>query len=114
MVAKEWRKLVIAAGFEVGWVIGLKHASTVIEWILTCLAIFISFYLLIASGRLLPVGTAYAVFTGLGATGTVVAEIVLFNEEINIIKLLFIALLVSGIIALKIIDPPKQAEESTL
>ncbi|MFG6148118.1 DMT family transporter [Halobacillus sp. B23F22_1] len=114
MVAREWRKLVIAAGFEIGWVIGLKHASTFIEWLLTCLAIIISFYLLIAAGRILPVGTAYAVFTGLGATGTVLAEIVLFHEEINGTKLLFIALLVSGIIALKIIDPPKKAEESTL
>ncbi|MDO1831557.1 SMR family transporter, partial [Escherichia coli] len=68
---KEWGLLIIAAVFEVGWVIGLKHSESFGEWALTVVAIVISFSLLIRSGRYLPVGTAYAVFVGLGTVGTV-------------------------------------------
>ena len=61
--------------FEVIWVIGLKHANTFLTWTGTIIAIIISFYLLIMAGKKLPVGTAYAVFVGLGTAGTVISEI---------------------------------------
>ena len=73
-----WIKIVIAAMFEVGWVVGLTHASSVIEWILTAIAIVLSFYLLINASKSLPVGTAYAVFVGLGTTGVTIFDVLVF------------------------------------
>lgn len=62
----EWLKVVGAAVFEVMWVIGLKHASTMWEWLITVVAIIISFYVMISASTKLPVGTVYSVFVGLG------------------------------------------------
>lgn len=107
---KEWFKLVIAAFFEVGWVIGLKHAESVLAWSGTALAIYVSFYLLIASGKKLPVGTSYAVFTGLGTAGTVLAEIVLFGVPFQWIKVLLILFLLSGIVGLKLLTDSQEHE----
>lgn len=99
---KEWLKIMVAAAFEVGWVVGLTHASSFWEWILTIIAIIVSFYYLIVAGEKLPVGTVYAVFVGLGAAGTVVVDILVFGEEVNILKLALIALLLIGVIGLKL------------
>lgn len=99
----EWIKLVIAAFFEVFWVIGLKHADSFLTWSGTVIAIIISFYLLIASGKKLPVGTAYAVFVGLGTVGTVIADILFFDEPIQLAKISLIGLLLVGIIGLKLV-----------
>ena len=63
-----WIKIIIATFFEVGWVIGLTHASSWWEWLFTMIAIFVSFYLLVDASKVLPVGSAYAVFVGLGTT----------------------------------------------
>lgn len=99
---KEWLKIIIAACFEVVWVVGLTHASSFFEWLVTVIAIIISFYYLIVAGEKLPVGTVYAVFVGLGAAGTVVVDILVFGEEANLIKLGLIALLLLGVIGLKL------------
>lgn len=98
---REWSLLVVAAVFEVMWVIGLKHASTLSEWGLTVVAITISFGLLIRSGKKLPVGTAYAVFVGLGTVGTVVTDALVFGQPLGWMQVLFIGLLLLGIIGLK-------------
>lgn len=79
-VNKPWGMVQIAAAFEVGWVIGLKHANNLWEWSATAIAIIISIYLMIKVSRYLPVGTVYALFVGLGTAGTVLAEI-LFLEQ---------------------------------
>jgi paired small multidrug resistance pump len=105
----EWVKVVGASFFEVIWVIGLKHASSVWSWIITAIAIAISFYGLIAAGRKLPVGTVYAVFVGLGTAGTVVAESVFFHEPLQPVKLILIAVLLIGVIGLKLVT--KESEE---
>ncbi|WP_163538642.1 SMR family transporter [Gracilibacillus sp. YIM 98692] len=97
----EWLKVFIAAIFEVLWVIGLKHSDHFLDWIGTVVAIFISFYYLIMAGRKLSVGTVYAVFVGLGTTGTVLSEIVFFKEPVSYIKLILIGILLIGIIGLK-------------
>ncbi|MGM8214877.1 DMT family transporter [Bacillaceae bacterium W0354] len=106
----EWIKLIIGAFFEVIWVIGLKHANSVPTWGITVIAIIISFYLLIAAGEKLPVGTAYAVFVGLGAAGTVISDILLFDEPFNLIKIGFIALLLVGVIGLKFVTDERGDE----
>ena len=102
---KRWVQVFIAAIFEVCWVIGLKHAETIGAWILTAIAIFISFYLLINASSKLPVGTVYAVFVGLGTLGTVLTDIVLFDQPVLPMKLVFIAILLIGVVGLKALTP---------
>ncbi|WP_439646604.1 DMT family transporter [Piscibacillus salipiscarius] len=85
------------------WVIGLKHADTLIEWLMTVIAIFISFYLLIMAGEKLPVGTSYAVFVGLGTAGTVASDILFFDEPFSFVKVGFIVLLLFGVVGLKLV-----------
>lgn len=101
---KQWASVIIAAFFEVGWVIGFKHAGNIIEWIGTAIAIFVSFYLLIKAGENLPVGTVYAVFVGLGTAGTVCADSLLFGEPWKIAKVLCISVLLVGVVGLKLVS----------
>ena len=100
---KQWVSIFIAAFFEVGWVIGLKHANSVLEWLGTAIAIFISFYLLIKAGESLPVGTVYAVFVGLGTAGTVLADSLLFGEPWKLAKIASIVVLLAGVVGLKLL-----------
>lgn len=102
-VSRYWLVLIVAACIEVGWIIGLKHADDVWTWTGTFLAILVSNYLLIRTGRVLPVGTAYAVYVGLGTAGTVIAEIAFFGEPLEMVKIFLILLLLSGVIGLKLI-----------
>ncbi|WP_339316651.1 SMR family transporter [Paenibacillus sp. FSL R10-2734] len=99
----EWLKVVGAAVFEVMWVIGLKHASSVWEWLITVVAIIISFYVIISASAKLPVGTVYAVFVGLGTAGTVLAEMIIFGEPFKIMKLVLVLILLVGVIGLKMV-----------
>jgi paired small multidrug resistance pump len=107
MMNAEWLKVFIAALFEIGWVIGLKHAYNFWTWLGTAIAIGMSFYMMIMASKKLPVGTVYAVFVGLGTAGTVSAEIIFFDEPIIITKLLLIFLLLAGVIGLKIVTHEK-------
>ncbi len=108
---KTWLSVVIAALFEIGWVIGLKHASSVWEWAATLVAIVVSFTLMIRAARFIPVGTVYAVFVGLGTAGTVLAEILLFGAEVQTSKLVLIGTLLLGVIGLKLLSKDKTAKK---
>lgn len=105
---RDWFQVVIAAVFEVFWVIGLKHATDFWTWTGTVIAIIISFYLMIMAGRKLPVGTVYAVFVGLGTAGTVFSEILFFNEPVQMSKILLILFLLAGVIGLKTVTETKE------
>ncbi|MGN7409221.1 DMT family transporter [Sporosarcina sp. SAFN-010] len=105
-----WIKVVIAAVFEVFWVVGLKHADGVLEWTGTVIAIVISFYMMIMAGKKLPVGTVYAVFVGLGTAGTVFSDIVFFGEPFKIVKMILIMVLLAGVIGLKVVTPDAEPE----
>ena len=105
---RDWIQVVVAAFFEVFWVIGLKHADNFWTWTGTIIAILISFYLMIMAGRKLPVGTVYAVFVGLGTAGTVFSEILFFNESVQMSKILLILLLLAGVIGLKVVTETKE------
>ncbi|MGE6376154.1 DMT family transporter [Peribacillus muralis] len=109
-----WIKVFIAAFFEVFWVIGLKHADGFWTWTGTVISIIISFYLMIMAGRKLPVGTVYAVFVGMGTAGTVLSEIIFFGESFRLSKTLLIALLLLGVIGLKVVtdDTVAKGDES--
>ncbi|MDQ0192044.1 DMT family transporter [Paenibacillus wynnii] len=102
-----WAKVFGAAFFEVVWVIGLKHASTVLEWLVTAIAILISFYVLISAGRKLPIGTVYSVFVGLGTAGTIMAEIIIFEEALSLAKLALVLVLLTGVVGLKRVTKEK-------
>lgn len=100
-MSRHWLLLLIAGLSEIGWVSGLKHADQIWEWALTAVAIVFSFGMLLYVSRVLPVGTVYAVFTGIGAAGTVIGESVFFGVELNAGKLALVIILVLGIAGLK-------------
>lgn len=105
-----WIKVVIAAFFEVFWVIGLKHADDFWTWTGTVISIIVSFYLMIMAGKKLPVGTVYAVFVGLGTAGTVFSDIVFFGEPFKLAKLILIVVLLAGVMGLKLVTNDKGIE----
>ncbi len=103
-----WSILVLAGLFEVGWAIGLKYTegfSRLWPTVGTVLSAVISLWLLGIAMRGLPVGTAYSVWVGVGAVGTVLLGIVLFGEPANMARLLSVALIVAGIVGLKFATP---------
>ena len=100
-----WLILLVAALFEVGWAVGLKYTNGFTrlwptEWTLAALAA--SMALLAAAARTLPIGTAYAVWTGIGAAGTALLGIWLFQEPASAARLSCIALIVAGVLGLKL------------
>lgn len=100
-----WVVLVIAGLFEIGWAIGLKYtAGFTRPWptVGTVAAMVVSIGLLWLAMRSLPVGTAYAVWTGIGAVGTVVLGIVLFGEPATAPRLACAGVILAGIVGLKL------------
>lgn len=102
-----WIYLLIAGMTEIVWAIGLKLAdgfTNLAPSLVTLVFIIISFLLFAIAMKTIPIGTAYAVFTGIGAAGTAILGIWLFNENASLEKLLFLSLLLFGIIGLKVLD----------
>ncbi|HGK4800537.1 quaternary ammonium compound efflux SMR transporter SugE [Pseudomonas aeruginosa] len=100
-----WIILFFAGLFEVGWAVGLKYTegfSKPPPTVLTALAMLVSLGLLGLAMKHLPLGTAYAVWTGVGAVGTVIAGIVLFGESMALLRLASVALIVCGLVGLKL------------
>lgn len=103
-----WLLLFIAGLLEVAWAIGLKYShgfTRPLPTLWTLLTMAGSFYCLAASLKTLPVGTAYAIWTGIGAVGVAVLGIILFNEPRSWPRLACIALIVAGIAGLKATHP---------
>ena len=103
-----WLLLILAGLFEIGWAIGLKYTDGFTRlWpsIGTALAMIVSLALLGVAMKALPVGTAYAVWVGVGAVGTVILGIVLFGEPANALRLASVALIIGGIVGLKLATP---------
>lgn len=100
-----WLILIIAGIFEIGWAIGLKYTegfSKLIPSVITISLMITSMTLLAFAVKNLPIGTAYAVWTGIGAVGTAILGIILFQESKDFWRIFFIGLIVVGIIGLKI------------
>jgi len=100
-----WILLTLAGLFEIGWAIGLKYTegfTRPMPTVLTIVAMVISVVLLGLAVRTLPVGTAYAVWTGIATVGTVILGMVLFAEPATALRLGCIAMIVGGIIGLKV------------
>jgi len=103
-----WLMLVVAGLFEVGWAIGLKYTEGFTRtWptIATVTAMLVSIGLLGLAMKSLPVGTAYAVWVGVGAVGTAILGIVLFGESAAAGRLVSLGLIVAGIVGLKLASP---------
>lgn len=103
----EWIILLIAGLFEISWAIGLKYShgfTQIVPSVLTVICMIASFYFLALALKSLPLGTAYAVWTGIGTIGTVILGIILFKEPVTAVRIFCIALIVSGITGLKIIS----------
>ncbi|HET9942880.1 MAG TPA: quaternary ammonium compound efflux SMR transporter SugE [Terriglobia bacterium] len=103
-----WVILVLAGLFEVGWAIGLKYTegfTRLLPTVWTVLSMIVSLSLLGIAMKSLPVGTAYSVWVGVGAVGTVILGIVLLGEPVNTARMVSVALIIAGIIGLKLASP---------
>jgi quaternary ammonium compound-resistance protein SugE len=101
-----WFYLIIAGAFEIGWPLGFKLSQTTPHkflWIaFAVLAMALSGYFLWLAQKGIPMGTAYAVWTGIGAVGAFVIGIILFKDPMTVLRIVSVALIVTGIVGLKI------------
>jgi quaternary ammonium compound-resistance protein SugE len=108
VLALAWFLLFVAGVFEVGWAVGLKYThgfTRPLATTLTVVSMVISLGLLGLALRSLPLGTAYAVWTGVGTVGTAIAGVVLFAEPADAARIACIGLIVAGIVGLKLVTP---------
>ncbi len=101
----DWTILIIAGLFETAWAVGMKYSNGFTKLypsLFVIVTMAISVYLLSVSIKTLPVGSAYAVWTGIGAVGTAILGIILFGESKELIRIGFIFLIIVGIVGLKI------------
>jgi quaternary ammonium compound-resistance protein SugE len=99
-----WIPLVVAGVLETGWALGLKYSegfTKPVPSVLTIVGALLSFWLLSVAMKDLPVGTAYAVWVGIGAVGTAIAAVILFGDPVNLARVAGIVLIIAGIAALK-------------
>lgn len=104
----QWIFLIIAGFFEVGWALGLKYSegfTKLMPSVFTVFGMIASFYFLSLALINLPLGTAYAIWTGIGTVGTVILGIVLFNEPVDAIRLICIVIIIIGIVGLRLVSP---------
>ncbi len=102
-----WIYLILAGLFECGWAIGLKYTegfTRLTPSLLTVAAMAISFLLLSTAMKTIPVGTAYAVWTGIGAVGVAILGMILFGESRDILRIISLMLIICGIIGLKLVS----------
>lgn len=106
-----WVVLFIAGICEIGWAVGLKYTDGFTRlWptVFTGVSLVVSMALLGMAVKTLPLGTAYAVWTGIGAVGTVILGIVLFKEPATVVRLVCVGLIVAGILGLKFFASPSE------
>ena len=107
---RSWIYVYLSGITEILWAIGLKYSDAWWEWVLTFTLIIMAFVLTIKASEALPVATVYVVFTGIGAVGTNLVDILVFREPVSIMKIVFIVLLIAGIIGLKLVtDKPEDS-----
>ncbi len=102
-----WAYLVVAGFFECGWAIGLKYTdgfTKLVPSLLTVSAMAISFWLLAVAMRTIPVGTAYAIWVGIGAVRVAILGMVLLGESRDMMKIVCLLLIIAGIVGLKLVS----------
>ncbi len=103
-----WALLVAAGVLEIGWAVGLKYTEGFTRlWpsVWTIAAMIVSMYMLALAARTLPIGTAYAVWVGIGAAGALILGIVLLGEPRSLARMACVGLIIAGVIGLKLFDP---------
>lgn len=99
-----WLYLVIAGIFEVVWAISLKFSNgftRLVPSVITIAGMIVSFYFLAIATKTLPIGTAYAAWTGIGAVGAIIVGTLFLNEPISLTRILFMILILAGVLGLK-------------
>ena len=102
-----WVYLLVAGVLEVGWAYGLKVSegfSKPLPSVLTIIGMVLSFLALSQAIRTLPLGTAYAIWTGIGAVGTVIVGILIFREPADAARLICVGLIIAGVIGLRVVS----------
>lgn len=108
-----WFYLFLAGLSEIGWAFGLKYSkgfTDPVPSVITGILIVVSFSLFSKSLKTIPIGTAYAVFTGIGAAGTVIIGMLFLDEQGGLLKVFLLSLLIAGIIGLKMTSADSDAE----
>ncbi len=103
-----WIYLIIAGLLEIGWAVGLKYTegwTRLVPSLLTGGAMAISFYCLSEALKTIPIGTGYAIWTGIGAVGAAILGMLIFGESRDIARIVCILLIVAGIVGLKVFSP---------
>lgn len=111
---KAWFYLLLAGASEIVWAYGLKASYGFSEFwwsITTVIFIFVSFYLFAHAMKEIPIGTAYAIFTGIGAAGSAIIGIVFLDEGAGFLKMASLTILILGIIGLKLVKEDKIVEQ---
>lgn len=103
-MSKAWIYVALTSFFELVWIFGFNVASVWWHWIPIVIFIFIDFYFLTKACELLPTGTVYAVFAGVGTVGTALMDVFIFGGSLGIGKIIFIIILVIGVIGLNMAD----------
>ncbi len=106
MFNMEWVLLVIAGCLEIAWAIGLKYTIGFTRFwpsVFTIITMILSFIFLSQAIKVLPIGNAYAIWTGIGVVGTTILGVILFSENINLFRVLCISLILIGIVGLRVI-----------
>lgn len=106
-----WSLVIFGAFVEIFWVSGLKYSQSILEYCLTALGVLTSFICMLLAVKRLEVSIAYAVFVGIGTAGVVVSEILVFAEAVSLVKIILIAVLLLGVIGLKLVSK-EQGEKS--
>jgi quaternary ammonium compound-resistance protein SugE len=111
-----WIYIWIAGLLEIVWTIGLKYShgfTNLIPSVITVGIIIFSFFVLSKALHSIPIGTGYAIFTGVGTVGTIVVGAIFWGENLTLLKFFFILLMIIGIIGLKLISNDNQAQQET-
>jgi len=105
-----WMYVFLAAFVEIFWVLGLKYSTNIFMWTGTVITIIFSFYFIIKACDILPSGTVYAVFTGLGAAAIAIIDFTLLDSTFSMQKATFISLIIIGVVGLQLTSGPSKEE----
>lgn len=103
-INKEWGFVILTCFFELCWILGFSVATEYWHWIIIITLIIVDFTFLTNACKTIPTGTVYAIFSGVGAVGATIIDMVLFGKEIKMMQLFFVALIIIGVVQLKRTD----------
>lgn len=103
-INKEWGFVILTCFFELCWILGFSVATEYWHWMIIITLIIVDFTFLTNACKTIPTGTVYAIFSGVGAVGATIIDMLLFGKEIKMMQLFFVALIIIGVVQLKRTD----------